>query len=87
MGERLDGLVSARTIARDTVRILRQNQRWALIYNSAAVPLAAFGLVPPWAAAVGMSVSSVVVILNALRIGRAVAPAPAPRPALDVVRP
>ena len=82
MGERLDGLVDARTIARDTMRILGQNQRWALIYNSAAVPLAAFGFVPPWAAAIGMSVSSLVVILNALRIGRAVVPARTLIPAL-----
>jgi Cu2+-exporting ATPase len=85
MGERLDGLVYARAIARDTLRILRQNQRWALIYNSAAVPLAAFGFVPPWAAAIGMSVSSLVVILNALRIGRAVVPAQILTPALAAV--
>lgn len=69
VGERLDGLLSARKIACDTLRILRQNQRWALMYNCAAVPAAAFGFVPPWAAAIGMSVSSLVVILNALRIG------------------
>ena len=85
MGDRLDGLVDARAIARDTLRILRQNQRWALIYNSAAVPLAAFGFVPPWAAAIGMSVSSLVVVLNALRIGRAVGPARTPIPALEAV--
>lgn len=82
MGERLDGLVDARAIACDTLRILKQNQRWALIYNSAAVPLAAFGFVPPWAAAIGMSVSSLVVILNALRIGRAVVPPQTRIPAL-----
>ncbi len=87
MGERLDGLVDARAIARDTLRILKQNQRWALIYNSAAVPLAAFGFVPPWAAAIGMSVSSLVVILNALRIGRAVVPAQILTPALTAVEP
>lgn len=85
MGERLDGLVDARAIARDTLRILRQNQRWALIYNSAAVPLAAVGFVPPWAAAIGMSVSSLVVILNALRIGRTVVPVRTLPPTLTAV--
>jgi P-type Cu2+ transporter len=77
VGERIAGLATARAIARQTLSILRQNQRWALLYNLAAVPLAALGLVPPWLAALGMSFSSLVVILNALRIGRdvsAVAP-------------
>jgi Cu2+-exporting ATPase len=69
-GERLGALARARAIARETLAILRQNQRWALGYNLAAVPLAALGFVPPWLAALGMSVSSLVVVLNALRIGR-----------------
>jgi Cu2+-exporting ATPase len=50
-------------------RILRQNRRWALAYNLAAVPLAALGLVPPWLAALGMSLSSIAVVLNAMRVG------------------
>ena len=45
---RLMALVQARTIAQQTRTILRQNQRWALVYNLAAMPLAAFGFVPPW---------------------------------------
>lgn len=49
--------------------ILIQNLSWALLYNLMALPLAAMGLVPPWLAALGMSVSSLVVVLNALRIG------------------
>ena len=49
---------------------MRQNQRWALYYNFSAVPLAALGFIPPWLAALGMSLSSLGVILNALRIGR-----------------
>jgi P-type Cu2+ transporter len=56
--------------------VLHQNQRWALCYNLIAVPAAAFGLVPPWLAALGMSLSSLVVILNALRIGRHVDASP-----------
>ena len=69
-GERLDALAGARATARETMAILRQNQRWALGYNLVAVPFAAFGFVPPWLAAIGMSLSSLVVVLNALRIGR-----------------
>ncbi len=69
-GERLDLLAEARGIARETLTILRQNQRWALGYNLLAMPFAALGFVPPWLAAIGMSASSLFVVLNALRIGR-----------------
>ena len=71
MGARLDAIALARDIARQTLAIVRQNQRWAMFYNLSAVPLAALGFVPPWLAALGMSASSLGVILNALRIGRA----------------
>ena len=71
-GAHLPMLAQARAIARETLGVLRQNQRWALAYNLAAVPFAALGFVPPWLAAIGMSTSSLVVILNALRIGRRV---------------
>ncbi|HWK72930.1 MAG TPA: heavy metal translocating P-type ATPase [Povalibacter sp.] len=67
---RLGSLAPARTLAKQTLAILQQNQRWALFYNLTAVPVAALGFVPPWLAALGMSMSSVCVILNALRIGR-----------------
>jgi Cu2+-exporting ATPase len=69
-GGRLDAIAAARVIAQRTLAIVRQNQRWAMFYNLAAVPLAALGFVPPWLAALGMSASSLGVILNALRIGR-----------------
>jgi Cu2+-exporting ATPase len=68
-GERLGALVIARRIARETVAVIQQNQRWALLYNLVAMPLAALGFVPPWLAALGMSFSSLCVIGNALRIG------------------
>ena len=63
-------LVRAIDASRDTRRIIRQNMMWALGYNLLALPLAAAGLVPPWLAAIGMSMSSLVVVLNALRLNR-----------------
>lgn len=84
-GERLGALVTARRIACQTVAVIQQNQRWALIYNVVAMPLAALGFVPPWLAALGMSFSSLCVIGNALRIGRAATRVETPaRPALHV---
>ena len=76
-GSHLAALPEARAIARQTLAVLRQNQRWALGYNLSVVPIAALGFVPPWLAAIGMSVSSLVVVLNALRIGRRAPAAPA----------
>jgi Cu2+-exporting ATPase len=57
--------------ARRMMRVIRQNLRWSLAYNLAAVPLAALDLVPPWLAAIGMSASSLVVVLNARRLAAA----------------
>jgi Cu2+-exporting ATPase len=68
-GGRLDAIATARDIAQRALGIVRQNQRWALYYNFSAVPLAALGFVSPWLAALGMSLSSLGVILNAMRIG------------------
>ncbi|MBN7798044.1 heavy metal translocating P-type ATPase [Parahaliea mediterranea] len=51
-------------------RIVWQNMAWALAYNICAIPLAALGYVPPWAAAIGMSASSLLVVLNSLRLTR-----------------
>jgi Cu2+-exporting ATPase len=68
--ESLDDLPHTVALARRTQRIIRQNLGWAIAYNLAALPLAALGLVPPWLAAIGMSLSSVVVVLNAMRLSR-----------------
>lgn len=57
-------------IAIKTLRIIKQNLSWALLYNVIAIPAAAMGFVEPWLAAIGMSVSSLVVVLNALRLNR-----------------
>jgi len=62
-----DGIATARSM----LTIIRQNLKWSLVYNLAAVPLAAFNLVPPWLAAIGMSASSLVVVLNARRLAAA----------------
>jgi Cu2+-exporting ATPase len=70
LGDCLDPVLSALRMARQTMRIVRQNLLWAILYNAAALPLAALGYVPPWAAAIGMSMSSLVVVLNALRLSR-----------------
>jgi len=56
--------------ARRTLRVIRQNLAWAAGYNILALPLAAAGMVPPWMAAIGMSASSLLVVGNALRLGR-----------------
>ncbi|MBL4782575.1 MAG: heavy metal translocating P-type ATPase [Porticoccaceae bacterium] len=61
-------LADTLAVARTTSRVLRQNIAWALVYNVCALPVAAMGWVPPWAAAIGMSASSLVVVLNALRL-------------------
>jgi Cu2+-exporting ATPase len=50
------------------LRIVRQNLFWALAYNLACVPLALAGWLPPWAAGLGMAASSLLVVLNALRL-------------------
>jgi Cu2+-exporting ATPase len=70
LGESLSPLVTGIRLARKTMRIVRQNLAWAVVYNAVALPLAAAGLVPPWAAAIGMSASSLIVVLNALRLSR-----------------
>ncbi|EPC02978.1 ATPase P [Litchfieldella anticariensis FP35 = DSM 16096] len=70
LSPRLLRIVEAIEIARATRRIIRQNLIWAVCYNVSALPLAAIGVVPPWVAALGMSASSLMVVGNALRIGR-----------------
>jgi Cu2+-exporting ATPase len=54
-------------LSRGAMRLVRQNLAWALAYNAVALPLAAIGWIGPWEAALGMGLSSLVVLLNALR--------------------
>jgi Cu2+-exporting ATPase len=67
LGNSLEGIVFARTIARRAMCIIRQNIAWALAYNALALPLAAAGWIGPWEAALAMGASSLTVLLNALR--------------------
>ena len=64
----LDRLVHGVNTARRTLVIIRQNLAWAIGYNLFALPLAAAGYIRPWMAAIGMSVSSLLVVANALRL-------------------
>ncbi|MFQ3247814.1 MAG: Cu2+-exporting ATPase [Arenicella sp.] len=64
----LNNLRSLIATAQKTSMITKQNLAWALVYNAIALPLAATGVLTPWIAALGMSLSSVLVVLNALRI-------------------
>lgn len=68
LSEHLEVLGQGVLKARQTRAIIKQNLAWALGYNLCAVPLAASGLVAPWMAAIGMSLSSLVVVINALRL-------------------
>ena len=70
LGENLHGVLLGVQTARKMLKIVRQNLLWAVTYNLVAIPAAAAGVVVPWLAAVGMSLSSSIVVLNALRLGR-----------------
>jgi Cu2+-exporting ATPase len=70
MSGQLADITRARQTARHAMGVVRQNLAWAVTYNAVCVPLALFGWFPPWLAGLGMATSSLVVVLNALRIDR-----------------
>jgi Cu2+-exporting ATPase len=70
LSNNLNALTRGILLARRTLRIIRQNLLWAVGYNLIALPAAALGYVAPWMAAIGMSSSSLLVVLNALRLTR-----------------
>ncbi len=70
LGNDLQALPDGVALARRTLRIVKQNLVWAFVYNFLAIPLAMAGWVTPWMAGIGMSASSLLVVLNALRLQR-----------------
>ena len=90
LSNRLDSLVQALDVAKRTRRIIVENLTWAGLYNGLVLPFAAIGWITPGWAAIGMSLSSLVVVVNALRLSSvtdsspalAAGPMPAQPPAL-----
>ncbi|MBM3369810.1 MAG: heavy metal translocating P-type ATPase [Betaproteobacteria bacterium] len=67
LSDRLESLVFLIAASRHAKRLMQQNIAWATGYNLIAIPLAALGWIPAWGAALGMSLSSLVVVSNSLR--------------------
>lgn len=68
LGNDIGVLVSLISHCKKTILIVKQNLLWAALYNAAGVPLAIMGLLPAWLAGLGMAASSLLVLLNALRL-------------------
>ncbi|OGT88087.1 MAG: cation transporter [Gammaproteobacteria bacterium RIFOXYA12_FULL_61_12] len=68
LSEQLRHIPEGIRTARRTLAIIRQNLGWALLYNAIAIPLAAAGFILPWVASLGMSISSLIVVVNSLRL-------------------
>ena len=68
MNTGLGSVISALKLSKKTLKIIRLNMGWALIYNVIGIPIAAAGLLSPLYAAAAMAASSVLVVTNSLRI-------------------
>ncbi|TMV51460.1 copper-translocating P-type ATPase [Paenibacillus mesophilus] len=68
----LTGVAESVRIGRKTIANIRQNLLFALIYNVLAIPFAATGVLEPWMAGTAMTLSSISVVCNALRLHRAI---------------
>ena len=68
LNQNLLQLSHALDIAQKVNRVIKQNLSWALGYNLLALPAAVMGFIPPYLAALGMSLSSLVVVFNSLRV-------------------
>jgi Cu2+-exporting ATPase len=71
LSDRIGDLAELQATAVRCVRIVRQNLAWALVYNVVSLPLALLGWLPPWLAGLGMALSSLLVVLNGLRLAGA----------------
>ena len=67
-GQQLKPLHDALHTTSKMMTIIKQNFSWAIAYNIVALPFAMAGLIQPWLAAIGMSLSSLIVVINALRL-------------------
>ena len=74
LGDRLAVVAQTLLRSRQTFAIVRQNLCWAAFYNVVCVPLAVVGWLPAWLAGMGMALSSLLVVLNALRLSAAIGP-------------
>jgi Cu2+-exporting ATPase len=70
MGGSLLVVAQSVKLARHTLRVVKQNLVWAAAYNAVCVPMAVVGWLPAWLAGLGMALSSLWVVLNALRLTR-----------------
>ncbi len=68
LGSQLEHIALTVQQAKRTMRVVKQNLVWALVYNAAAVPLAIMGYLPAWLAGIGMAGSSLLVVGNAMRL-------------------
>lgn len=68
LGEQLGTISAGLDVANKTVGVIKQNLAWALGYNILILPLAIAGWVPPYLAAIGMSLSSLIVVANSVRL-------------------
>lgn len=67
---RLSAIADTEAAASKTMAVIRQNLAWATLYNAIAIPAAALGWLNPWLSGIGMSISSAIVVVNALRLRR-----------------
>lgn len=70
LNSRLDKLIAVINLAAATKTVIQQNLSWAIFYNVVALPLAVMGLITPWMAAIGMSLSSLLVVINSSRLSQ-----------------
>ncbi len=69
-GESLQDVGYVMKVSRVARRVIRENLVWAITYNALALPLAIGGFLQPWMAALGMSLSSLLVVANSARLSR-----------------